>query len=237
MDYKIKLDFFQGPLDLLYKLIKKRKIEISEVSLASVTEQYLDYIRNLDSFNLELTSDFLIIAADLIELKTRTLLPEYDEDTEESDYNNSLLDRLEEYNYFKELSNKLIDLEYRAAHIFSHPVTDLNEFDEDIKLEIKIKLEEFAKIYTEAIKSKKIATPESLSFIINEDEISIITRIDIIKKTVEVEKRTRFTKLLSAGMNKLEIILIFLAMLELMRTGFLKVSQNDMFSDIIIEKN
>jgi len=100
----------------------------------------------------------------------------------------------------------------------------------------KIKLEEFAKIYTEAIKSKKIATPESLSFIINEDEISIITRIDIIKKTVEVEKRTRFTKLLSAGMNKLEIILIFLAMLELMRTGFLKVSQNDMFSDIIIEK-
>lgn len=101
MAYELQLDSFQGPLEVLYQLVKKNRIEISELSLASIAEQYIDYMQRLKEFNLELASEFMLIATELMQLKLRTLLPREDKEEVEEEEGRNLVERLQEYHYFK----------------------------------------------------------------------------------------------------------------------------------------
>src|SRR5690554_5834186 len=152
MLYEIKLDGFQGPLELLYQLIKKHKIEISEISLSEVTEQYLEYLNKLQSFDMEMASEFTVIAAELIQIKTRTLLPEEENEDEEKD-ESSLVRRLKEYHYFKKLSQLLNELEEEGTRKFVRTATsgEKNILSNSFKLNLQIELTELMQAYKNAV--------------------------------------------------------------------------------------
>ncbi|MFW6238882.1 MAG: segregation and condensation protein A, partial [Halanaerobiales bacterium] len=118
MAYEFKLANFEGPLELLYQLVKKNEIEISRISLAKITGQYLEYLDKLKSFNLDLASEFTVIAAELLELKASTLLPEDNKKKEDKDKSSSIVRRLQEYHRFKKISTYLQQFQENAANIY-----------------------------------------------------------------------------------------------------------------------
>lgn len=122
MAYELHLDSFQGPLEVLYQLVKKNRIEITELSLASITEQYLDYMERLKEFNLELASEFMVIATELIQLKLKTLLPAEKAEEEEEEDSSDLVRRLQEYHYFKKVSEILRSMRKGVAGISAGPL-------------------------------------------------------------------------------------------------------------------
>src|SRR6056297_1076398 len=138
MDYEVTLDAFQGPLELLYQLVKKNKIEISEISLAKITGEYLDYI-DQNIMDLEFTSEFLVIAAELIEIKAKYLLPKVDEQDEEEE--ESLVERLKKYQLYKELSFVLAD-EFEAKRDVFENNTSLDRYrnyEEEVVIDVNLK--------------------------------------------------------------------------------------------------
>src|SRR6056297_3844501 len=149
MDYEVQLDAFQGPLELLYQLVKKNKIEISQISLAKITGEYLDYI-DQHIMDLEYTSEFLVIAAELIEIKAKYLLPKTDEEEKEED-EESLVERLKKYQLYKELSFVLADNFEERRDIFTNKpkVEKFRNFEEEVV--ILVDLKDIKQIYLKAL--------------------------------------------------------------------------------------
>jgi len=186
MEYEIDLDIFQGPLELLYQLIKKNKIEINEVSLAEITDQYLSYLQELKSFDLDLASQFMLIATELIELKTENLLPVKSE-KEKSSNEKDLVNRLKEYQKFKKAAHILREKRKKAAKSYTRRVDITEKYDENYELQIKKDGNELAEIYLKTIKSSsttndnQIKKEEKLDIdYINEDDINVNDKINYI---------------------------------------------------------
>jgi len=242
MLYEIKLDGFQGPLELLYQLIKKNKIEISEISLSEVTEQYLEYLNKLQSFDMEMASEFMIIAAELIQIKTRALLPEEQNEIEEEE-ESSLVRRLKEYHYFKKLSELLNDLEKEGAKMFVRTATcrEKNILSNNFKLNLQIELGELMQAYKNAVVAasleieEKQPPPELKGAEIEAEKIKIEDKIKYIKeKLLAVPSGLSFSELLEEKNNRLEVIVTFLSILELAKSKKIKLKQNEVFESIRI---
>ncbi|MGM0499429.1 MAG: segregation and condensation protein A [Bacillota bacterium] len=238
MDYKLVLDDFEGPLELLYQLVKKNEINISELSLAKITDQYLDYLDQMREFDIDLASEFLIIAAELIEIKIKALLPA-EAEAEERESEHELITRLREYELFKNIAELLKEWEAEAGNRYQAQV-DLEELMPDLlQVDLEISASELHQLVVKAITAEKEEETEILKNpkleYLKEEEFNIGNKIrDILKDIRQFNQEISFFKLIKEENNQLEIVVSLLALLELMKRKRIKVIQDSNFSDIRI---
>jgi len=233
--YSIKVPSFEGPLDLLLHLIKQNKIEIYDIPIALITGQYLEYIGLMKELNLELASEFLVMAATLIYIKSRMLLPpdEIIGGDEQEDPRTGLVERLLEYQAFKEASTQLKEREDLWMNVFPHPPETSNE----ITYEPELYLFE-VNLFDLLNALKKIMSnvpPETLK--ITRETLTVQDKIATILEKMEGNSTVRFDDFFEKDKTKLQIIVTFLALLEILRLKLAVVYQNIEFGTIWIIRN
>ncbi|MDF2587202.1 MAG: chromosome segregation and condensation protein ScpA [Anaerocolumna sp.] len=241
MSISVKLEAFEGPLDLLLHLIDKNKVNIHDIPIVEITEQYMDYIRQMESKNLDIMSEFLVMAATLINIKSKMLLPK-DETKEESDEDprQELVDRLLEYKMYKYISNELKDREMDAAKVLYKPASipsEIADFKEEVdtaSLLADLTLAKLHKIFQSVMKRQvdKIDPIRSKFGRIEKEEINLSEKIRSIQAYGLIHRSFSFRKFLEAQSSKMEVIVTFLGILELMKIGQVEISQMNLFDDI-----
>lgn len=238
MKYSIQLQVYEGPLDLLYDLISKQKIDIKDISITEITKQYINYLEMLEKMDLEITSEFITMASKLLEIKSKYLLYKQKDGDEVEDPRLELVEKLEEYKKFKLASEKLKanvsyvnELFYRTREeIIVDESLDLS----DISIEaIKNILPYILKV--KASKSDEIKD-EKLDKIVKGRIISVEEKINYIRNVIDEKSEVRFTKLIESY-DKDEIIATFLSILELIKEKEIIVAQDIFFDDILIKKS
>jgi len=231
---RFKLPVFEGPLDLLLHLIKDNKIDIYDIPIVQITHQYMEYLELMQELDLDIAGDFLVMAATLIHIKSKTLLPPDIKESEEpaEDPRTELVQRLLEYKRFKEASTHLRSREDIWKNIFHRGLTE--EGDIDLSLEEEPSLFEVSVFdLISAFKTLlKKAPPHVLE--ITRETLTISDKINFIMERLEKENAVRFLDLFEEGYTKLTLIVTFLALLELSRLGLAKAYQEDMFGVIWI---
>lgn len=237
MKYNIQLQVYEGPLDLLYDLISKHKIDIKDISIIDITKQYIKYIEMLEKMDLEITSEFITMASKLLEVKSKYLLFKQKSDEEVEDPRLELMEQLEEYRKFKIAAENLKDNIIYIDELYYRKKEEII-IDEKVNLD-EISIEAIMKILPHILKVKKIeeeANDEKLNKIVRGRIISVEEKTryirDIIKETNEIQ----FTKIIHTS-DKDEIIATFLSILELIKCREIIVEQNIFFDDIIIKRN
>ena len=235
--YLLKIDNFEGPLDLLCHLIDKNKMDIYDINLSEITDQYIEYLKKQEELNLEIASEFLVMASTLLYLKTKKLLPKQ-EDEEEELTEEELIRRIIEYKKFKEISKKLKEnyLEYSNRYY---------KLQEEIKLP-KQKLEkEYEKntipdIYSNLVKrneEKVNQNAKNIEKIAITDNYTVASKVKEMYKVLIKQKRFIFNKLFSINKrNKQEVVTAFSGLLELSRRNKVETDQKELFGDIEVEK-
>lgn len=235
MDYIVTIDNFDGPLDLLLHLIKKMDIDIYDISIVDVTKQYLDYINNMKQMNLDVASEYLVMAAELMEIKSSSLLPKsnVEEDEYVEDPREQLIKRLIEYKRYKELVPSFKDLEEERQKEYSKDPSDLSEFKiEDEGIDIgDLKLEDLMNAFQEFLKRKQLEKP--LNTKITKREYSVKKRNVEIKEILKQKKKIEFEELFDV-MSKDYIVVTFLSILDLARKQDLCIKQDDNFKKIYL---
>jgi segregation and condensation protein A len=243
MSISVKLEAFEGPLDLLLHLIDKNKVNIYDIPIVDITEQYLEYIKHMESKNLEIMSEFLVMAATLLMIKSRMLLPApVTEDEEEVDPRQELVDRLLEYKMFKYVSDQLKDKQEDASRImFKNPSIpkEIADYREDInvsELVGDLTLSKLHSIFNSIIKkqSDKIDPIRSKFSKIEQEEINLADVFTQIQQYGIEHKVFYFKSILEEQTTKMEIIVTFLGILELIKQGRLKIEQECISDDIKI---
>jgi segregation and condensation protein A len=237
-EVKFRLDVFEGPLDLLLHLIKTNELEISEISLSKITSQYLEYTRLMEAMDLEVAGDYLVMAATLINIKLRALLPSPEDEVEpegEQDLDDFmsaklLLARLIEYRKFKEASQRLGERAERQAQIFMREVAlpRMAQAEEDVVLhgELDLLLSAFARVIRFVDRRDYHQ--------VQAEEFSIEDKIAFLRRRLVVEDRIELTALFQACQAKVEAIALLIAVLELCRLKELRVIQGDNFDHVLL---
>lgn len=228
-----QLENFSGPLDLLLALIRKNKLEIEEVEISKLTEQYLEVMKDISTVDLEIASEFIEYAAILIEIKSKKLLPKINDNQEEEIDEEYLIKlRLREYQMFKEVNEKLKDLESNDK-FYKAPEKEANKFRVVIKdMQLDMLLDAFVGIMHKVNKVEK--SKESKEIV--KESFTVEQKIATIKDTLISRDRLKFSELFLESASKDEVITTFMALLELIKMQAIRVSQDDLFSDIQIEK-
>jgi len=237
INYKLKLDIFEGPLDLLLYLIKKNDLDISDIPIVEVTEQYMQYIEMMKILDLDVVGDFLVMAATLMQIKSKMLLPpDPTEEEEEIDPRDELTRRLHEYKKFKEIAGALKDRELERQDLFSRVVDE--EERQRLKLDARevsfdANLFDLINALSEALKK----VPEEILHEIIKEEFTIEQKIHDILHGLLEKSSIMLTDLFAEAKSKVEVIVSFLAILELIRLKEIKAVQKRIFSDIEIIRN
>lgn len=243
MGIPIKLEAFEGPLDLLLHLIDKNKVNIYDIPIVEITEQYLEYIKLMDTKNLDLMSEFLVMAATLINIKSKMLLPaEETEEGEELDPRQELVDRLLEYKMYKYISEELKDKQLDASRVLFKPQSlppEIANYKEDINMEdllSDLTLSRLHEIFKSIVRKQvdKIDPIHSTYGKIEREEINLSAKFNQIQQYGLLHKTFRFRSLLEAQHSRMELIVTFLGILELIKTGRIRIEQEFLFDDIII---
>jgi segregation and condensation protein A len=237
-DYKVKLEVFEGPLDLLLYLIKRDEVDIYDISIERITKQYLSYIEAFQVLNIELAGEFIVMAANLLYIKSRTLLPVdqqmAEEDAEEEDPRWELIRQLIEYKKFKEAAALLRDQEAKQENLFARvPVTpDLAPVENILVDEVGIfdLIHAFQKILKRLEKK-----PENLAEIFAEN-FTVSDKIEHVLRITQSGVPVRFEELFADAAGRTEIVVTFLAMLELIRLKQLRVRQEGLCGEIWIDR-
>ena len=235
--YRFKLDNFEGPLDLLLHLIKEAKLDIATVKLADITEQYLNYMQDLKNIDMDRASEFITVAATLIEIKSKKLLPVEQEATvdEEEDDEAILLRRLKEYELFKKAGQELKGIE-DINKLYRTPGKETEKVKIVMKDMVLDKLlDAFAKLLTREELKKAIKNDEPKKIV--KDRFTVAEKIISIRNFAKEHKRFEFEELFADDMTKSELINVFLAVLELLKLQTIKVLQSGTFGNIVITSN
>lgn len=243
MSIPVKLEVFEGPLDLLLHLIDKHKLNIYDIPIVTITDQYLEYIGLMETNKMELMSEFIEMAATLINIKSKMLLPIEDEEEDEIDPRAELIEKLIEYKKFKLIAGRLKEKQEDAGRLTfkepSIPEEVLNyvpEVNPDLLLE-DIDFSMLYSVFQSVMKKKrdKIDPIRSNYGEIKKEEYTVQDKIDYIKSIGENYQSFSFRDLLLEQRDKVEIIITFLAVLEMMKMGLILITQEVIFDDIIIE--
>ena len=231
-----KINEFEGPLDLLLHLIKENKMDIMNIEIELITEQYITYLNEQEKMNLEIASEYLVMASELIELKSKLLLPNQKAETEEDeevDPREELVNRLLEYQAYKEITNVLKEKEELRKEIYTKsPENIKNYVEENSKLSSDITLDDLVEAYKKYLERKKESKP--LKTKVTTNEISVSSRRLEIKSILKKKPRVSFFELFPV-LNKEYIVATFLAILEMAKNKELKITQEKNFDDIICE--
>ncbi len=233
-DYKVKLEVFEGPLDLLLYLIKQDEIDIYDISIERITRQYLEYLQAFKELNIELAGEFIVMAANLIYLKSRSLLPvdqqPPEEDAAEDDPRWDLIRQLIEYKKFKEAAAELHLRELAQQRIFAREGGSTPATEGPLRLgEVGI----FQLINAFQIVIKRVEERQDLQEIFGE-RFSVSDKIDKILQRVAAGASVRFSDLFDAVVSRVEVVVTFLALLELIRLRQIRAIQKSIFEDIEI---
>ncbi len=234
--YRFKLDNFEGPLDLLLHLIKEAKLDITTVKLADITEQYLEYMQDIKSVDMDKASEFITVAATLIEIKSKSVLPvEQEEEPDEESDEAILLKRLKEYELFKDASKKLRDIE-DVNKLYRAPGKETEKVKVVIKdMVLDQLLDAFAKLLTREELKKAVQNEQPKKIV--KDRFTVAEKIISIRNFAKERKRFEFNELFDDDMTKSELINTFLALLELLKLQTVKVIQSGTFANIVITAN
>lgn len=243
MGISVKLQKFEGPLDLLLHLIDKNKVDIFDIPIVEITDQYMEYLHAMDTEDMSAMSEFLVMAATLLDIKARMLLPkEINEEGEEEDPRQELVERLLEYKMYKYMSYELRDRQMDAEHILYkerslppevsqyQPPVDLDELLGDLNLS---KLNE---IFREVMKrSESRVDPVRSKFgQVEKEEVDLEETIASVEQYIREHKRCNFRSMLTGKKSRMRVIITFLTILEMMKTGKIEVEQDEIFSEIWI---
>lgn len=232
MEYRVNLKIYEGPMDLLIDLIKKNEIDIYDIPIHIITEQFLEYIKEANKINLELTSEFILMASTLIEIKSKMLLPKIkiseDEEDDEEDPRDSLVQKILEYEKYKDISEVLKESHNYEAKAFYKLQEDFTNID-DIDLLKNCDVNSLAKSFKNIINKLK---SENIIAEIKQESFSIEEATLVLKNKIEKTGKILFTDLLSDSPIIEEIISFFLSVLELVKVGYIKAYQEDDYQDI-----
>lgn len=233
MDYCFTIDKFSGPLDLLLHLIKQFNIDIYDIKIDEITNQYLDYINKMEELNLNIASSYLVMAAELIEMKASMLLPkpEIEEDEYEEDPKEKLIQRLIEYQNYKDVISKFHDLEIERQQYYTKKASDISDYDIETKLNDDIELSDLLKAFEKFLQKKEDNKP--LNTKITTKEYSITKRSKEIKDIIKSKKRINFIELFDVK-TKSYIIVTFLSILVLAKNNDIKLIQENNFENIML---
>lgn len=238
MGYKLKLDVFEGPLDLLLYLIKKSDLDVHDIPIVDVTEQYMKYIEMMQVLDLDVVGDFLVMAATLMHIKSKMLLPPdpSESEEEEGDPRTELARRLEEYKKFKEIAGTLQDKEQERKDLFPRTF-DAEEMQQikDGAREIYYEANLFDLINALSEALKKV--PEEVLHEIVKEEFTVEQKIHDILHLLLEKDDVIISQLFAESRSKFEVIVTFLAVLELIRLKEVKIVQKENFGDIEILRN
>ena len=246
MAIPVKLEVFEGPLDLLLHLIDKNKVDIYDIPIVEITQQYLEYIQQMEMEDMNIMSEFLVMAATLIDIKCRMLLPkEVNEDGEEEDPRAELVQKLLEYKMYKFMSFELRDRQVDAEkNYYRHQQLpkEVEAYRQQVDYEELIGDMNLAKlndIFKSMLRRQvdKIDPIRSNYGNIEKDEVDMEERSLFVEAYAQSHKRFSFRGLLAQQNSKMQIIVTFLVILELMKTGRITISQENIFDDILIESN
>ncbi len=244
MQYNVKIDAFEGPLDLLLHLINHLEIDIYDIPMAEITEQYLNYIHTMKELQLDVASEFLVMAATLLAIKSKMLLPVHDSEVLEEDFSleteedprEELVEQLIEYRKYKEVAQSFKALEKERSLMFTKPPSDMTEYAKDVELtqpaSLNVSLYDMIGALQKLLRRKKIQKPMLTK--ITRQEIPIEQRMNDIMQTIkQTKKQVRFDELFPIP-NKEYVVVTFLAVLELMKRREISVIQEDNFADIFV---
>jgi segregation and condensation protein A len=237
-DYKVKLEVFEGPLDLLLYLIKKDEVDIYGISIERITSQYLEYINTFRMLDLEIAGEFVVMAANLIYIKSRNLLPVHqqppDEEAEEEDPRWDLIRQLIEYKKFKDAAFQLHRRELEQEGLIARVPEKPDFRDAETLLASEVGIFDLITAFQKVLK-KLDNKPEDLREIF-EENITVSDKIDHIIRTVQPDRPMAFSALFANVASRTEIAVTFLALLEFIRLKQLRIIQESSFSEIEIRR-
>ena len=237
MNVEFKINEFEGPLDLLLHLIKESKMDIMNIEIESITKQYMDYLEEQERMNLEIASEYLVLASELLEIKSKLLLPSFkndeDEDVEEVDPREELVNRLLEYQAYKEITKVLQEKEELRKEIYTKaPENIKNYVDEVTEIKADVSLDDLVDAFKKYLKRKEESKPLKTKVAIN--EITVSSRRHDIKRVLKEKKKVSFFELFPV-VSKEYVVATFLAILEMAKSKELVIKQDDTFDEIICE--
>ncbi len=234
MDYTLKLDSFEGPLDLLWHLIKTAKMNIFDLNLEVIINQYLDYINKMEELNLDIASSYLVMASELIELKSRLLLPRHEEEEEEEDPEQNLVDRLIEYQKYKDITKSFRELEEDRKNYYTKFPEPLGDYlDENTKVNYgDVSLDDLVNAFKKLLEEAEAKKP--LPKKISKKEVTVDERIIQIKERFKMSKKIKFVDFFEV-LTRDNIVVTFLAILEMAKDGEIAIVQDENFSEIYCE--
>ncbi len=239
-----KLDNFEGPLDLLLHLIEKNKVSIYDIPIVLITEQYLDYVSHMDTEDLNVVSEFLVMAATLLDIKSRMLLPvEVNDDGQEEDPRAELVTRLLEYKMYKCMAQELLEMEQGAScYLYKIPTVpeEVEKYQPPVDLDKLLgglTLAKLQSIFESVMKRSvdKLDPVRSRFGTIRREPVSLETRIRTVMDYARNHRRFSFHKFLGQQTDKLDLVVTFLAVLELMKMGKIYLTQEALFQDMTID--
>jgi segregation and condensation protein A len=243
MSYLVKLQQFEGPLDLLLHLISKSKVQIEEISIAEITEQYLDTLQMMDQFDIEVASEFLVMAATLLHIKSCMLVPKVKQEPElsledESDPRQELITRLLEYKKYKEAGVRLRERESCFSNMFFKLPEERLQADNKEVFPADLDIRMLQDALYELLHSRRSSIRERQPMVheIKRDPITIKEKVSSLKKYFSSRFQTTFFEMFQNQFDREEIIVTFLALLELLKDNFIDVSQAYPFGDIVIKR-
>ena len=233
MSYKIKLDLFEGPLDLLLYLVKKDHLNVCDIPITQVTQQYLQYMELMRLLDLNIAGEFLVMAATLIHIKSKMLLPpepKEDGQAEEDDPRNELVRKLLEYQKFKEAAGLLRQKELQRQNIFTRQA-QVSSVDGERYFEAS--LFDLLSAFSNALKE----IPKELFYEIIKDEFTVEEKVHDLLHMLMNTASLSLSSLFGKAINQVEMVVTFLAILELIRLKEIVVAQKELFSDILVVRN
>ena len=232
--YVVTIDNFDGPLDLLLHLIKEQDIDIYNIKIEDITKQYLDYIRHMKELNLEIASEYLVMASELIEMKSKMLLPkkkEKEDDDYEEDPRELLIERLLAYKRYKEVTSEFKDLELTRKMVFTREPDNLNRYVKEDENSEELGVADLIDAFNNLLKRKELDRP--IATIITKKELSVTEKVNKIKNILRNKKKINFEDIFEVS-TKEEVIISFLSVLEMVKKDEILLTQEGNFKNIVI---
>ena len=236
MEYNVSIDQFEGPLDLLLHLIKKENVSIYDINIEKITKQYLNYIHLMEELNLNVASEYLVMAAELIEIKSSSLLPksEISDDSFEENTKENLIKRLIDYEQYKNISNELRDLESYRGNVYTREPNSLTEFNDNVDdNNLDLTINDLLDAFSRFLEQKEFDKP--LNTKVANKEYSVKKRCSEIKKILKSRKKIEFKELFNCYKKEF-VVITFLAILSMSRNQEIYIEQENNFNNIIIKE-
>ncbi len=234
MQYKVTIENFDGPLDLLLHLIKEQDIDIYDIKIEEVTKGYLDYIKAMKDMNLSVASEYLVMASELIEMKSKMLLPkkkELEEDDYEEDSRDVLIERLLAYKKYKEITSEFKNLELTRKLVFTKEPENLSYYAKEEENKEGLGISDLLEAFNLLMQKKELDKP--LATKITKKELSVSEKVVKIRSILKIKKKVNFEELFEVE-TKEEVIVNFLSILEMVKKNEITLMQDNNFSGIVI---